>query len=90
MEEFDEANVEDALNKDGDDNLAKRENEDNEDDSDNDYKMDENDDDEAKWSDVKTLEKCLMEKALRGKVSRKTTEGKYRKEKKKDSVNYQK
>lgn len=43
MEEFDEAVVEDALNKDGDDNLAKRENEDNEDDSDNDYKMDEND-----------------------------------------------
>lgn len=36
MEEFDEADVEDALNKDGDDNLAKRENEDNEDDSDND------------------------------------------------------
>lgn len=47
---------EDALNKDGDDNLTKRENEDNEDDSDNDYKIDENDDDETKWSDVKTLE----------------------------------
>lgn len=31
MEEFDEADAEDALNKDGDDNLAKRENEDNED-----------------------------------------------------------
>lgn len=57
MEEFDEADVEDALNKDGDDNLAKRENEGNEDDSDNDYKTDENDDGETKWSDVRTLEK---------------------------------
>lgn len=57
MEEFDEADAEDVLNKDGDDDLAKHENEDSEDDSDNDYKMDENDDDEAKWSDVKTLEK---------------------------------